>query len=237
MAYITVKTVGTGDPWTANDMNTYVRANFAAGVPDIFTAAGDLVSASAADVGVVLPVSAINDSILMVNHTNPGKIGWRTPAAARAYCTLSPSNYPIPGNGVYAQLKFNAEAADSGFDTDGKQSVAAGTAWKFQAPRTGYYLVAVFALLGNSDGTAGIAWSDQNKSFLVHLLIGVSLESTMAIKKTQVGDTYKSGVPGIDIIYLVKDEQLYAYGEQYSGSDGYMQGQYKSHISVKYLGS
>lgn len=46
MAYTDVITVATGDTWTAANNNTYIRDNFAAGVPAIFTAAGDIAYAS-----------------------------------------------------------------------------------------------------------------------------------------------------------------------------------------------
>jgi len=56
MAYSPVPTVATGDLWTASNHNTYIRDNFAAGVPDIFQAAGDLVYASGADAAARLPI-------------------------------------------------------------------------------------------------------------------------------------------------------------------------------------
>jgi len=49
MSYTAVPTQNVGDEWTAEDHNTYIRDNFAAGVPDIFTTKGDIAVASAAD--------------------------------------------------------------------------------------------------------------------------------------------------------------------------------------------
>ncbi len=57
-AYTPVPTVNTGDLWTAANHNTYLRDNFAAGVPDIFTTKGDLAVASAADAAGRLGVGA-----------------------------------------------------------------------------------------------------------------------------------------------------------------------------------
>jgi len=65
MAYSAVPTVATGDLWTASNHNTYIRDNFAAGVPDIFQAAGDLVYGSAADAAARLPIGA-NGQILSI---------------------------------------------------------------------------------------------------------------------------------------------------------------------------
>jgi len=57
-AYTPVPTVNTGDLWTAANHNTYIRDNFAAGVPDIFTTKGDLALASGADAAGRLGVGA-----------------------------------------------------------------------------------------------------------------------------------------------------------------------------------
>jgi len=42
MAYTAVPTITTGDVATAAWGNTYIKSNFAAGVPDIFTADGEV---------------------------------------------------------------------------------------------------------------------------------------------------------------------------------------------------
>ena len=64
MTYNAVPTVATGDLWTASNHNTYVRDNFAASVPDIFTAKGQIAVASAAD--AASPLNAGSDyKILM----------------------------------------------------------------------------------------------------------------------------------------------------------------------------
>ena len=49
MAYSVVPTVSTGDSWTAANHNTYVKDNFAASAPDLFTTKGDLAVAAGAD--------------------------------------------------------------------------------------------------------------------------------------------------------------------------------------------
>jgi len=54
MAYNPVPTVTTGDLWTAANHNTYIRDNFAAGVPDIFTAKGQIAVASGENAAGVL---------------------------------------------------------------------------------------------------------------------------------------------------------------------------------------
>ena len=58
MAYNAVPTVATGDTWSAANHNTYIRDNFAASVPDIFTAAGDIAYATAANAAAPLAIGA-----------------------------------------------------------------------------------------------------------------------------------------------------------------------------------
>ena len=49
MAYTEVPTVAVGDLYTADNFNTYLRDNFAAGIPDKFTAHGDIGAGEGAD--------------------------------------------------------------------------------------------------------------------------------------------------------------------------------------------
>lgn len=58
MAYSALPTYTTGDVFTAANANTYWRDNFAAGVPDIFTAAGDIAYATAANAASPLAIGA-----------------------------------------------------------------------------------------------------------------------------------------------------------------------------------
>lgn len=66
MAYTPVPTVSTGDSWTAQDMNRYVKDNFAAGVPGLMTTKGDIVAATGVDAAARVGVGA-NDSVLFAN--------------------------------------------------------------------------------------------------------------------------------------------------------------------------
>jgi hypothetical protein len=66
MAYATVPTVATGDLWTAANHNSYIRDNFAAGVPDIFTTKGDLAVATGPDAAARLAAGS-DGQIMQVN--------------------------------------------------------------------------------------------------------------------------------------------------------------------------
>lgn len=66
MAYSVVPTAVTGDLWTAANHNTYIKDNFAATLPDAFTAAGDIPYASAADTLALLSIGTAGQ-VLRVN--------------------------------------------------------------------------------------------------------------------------------------------------------------------------
>src|SRR3972149_1027593 len=71
MAYSVVPTVATGDLWTAANHNTYIRDNFLAGVPGIFTAAGDLAYASAPGAASRLPIGAVGKTLRVSSGNLP----------------------------------------------------------------------------------------------------------------------------------------------------------------------
>lgn len=75
MSYTPVPTVNTGDLWSASQHNTYIKENFAAGVPDIFTAKGDLPAASAADAAGRLAVGS-NGQVLKADSTQSLGLAW-----------------------------------------------------------------------------------------------------------------------------------------------------------------
>ena len=77
MAYTEVKTVIDGDSWTANDMNVYVKDNFAAGVPDLMTTKGDIVAATGADAAARVGVGA-NGTVLIADSTQAAGVKWGT---------------------------------------------------------------------------------------------------------------------------------------------------------------
>lgn len=59
MAFNTVPTVATGDLWTAANHNTFVRDNFNAGVPAIFSAKGDLAIGDGDKQAIRLPLGTM----------------------------------------------------------------------------------------------------------------------------------------------------------------------------------
>jgi hypothetical protein len=99
MAYTAVPTVATGDTWTAANHNTYIRDNFAAGVPDAFTAKGDLFVGTGADAGTRVGVGA-NGTELVADSSETTGVKWTTPAhnATSAAVHGLPSGANVLGN-------------------------------------------------------------------------------------------------------------------------------------------
>lgn len=108
MAYNTPPTKSVGDTLTAAEWNTYVRDNMAAGVPDLFTAQGDLVVASAANVAAVLPAS-YNHYVLESTGVG-GALQW---TATVPQCRIHKSTtQSIPDN-TLTEIAFDSEDADT----------------------------------------------------------------------------------------------------------------------------
>lgn len=76
MPYTPVPTKNTGDTFTANEFNTYIRDNFAAGVPDIFEAPGDLAVGAGVDAATRLAAGS-NWDVLSIDPNAPNKLTWR----------------------------------------------------------------------------------------------------------------------------------------------------------------
>ena len=141
MAYADIGDFAPDDALTAADMDQ-IRANFQAGVPDIFTTKGDLAVATAADAASRLAVGA-NDSTLVAASGEATGLAWQIQPAARVY---NDANID-PDTGQWVTLTFNQER----FDTDAVHSVAANTS-RFTIPANGggLYLIGVNINAGTS---------------------------------------------------------------------------------------
>jgi hypothetical protein len=163
MAYSAVPTVSTGDYWTAANHNTYIRDNFAAGVPDIFTTAGDLVYATGANAAARLALGAAG-SVLRAGASAPS---W---APYVGCVTRRTSNQSIP-NTTETAVSFTSEDFDSDAYHDNSTnpsritipSALGGTYWvyagiKFDGNATG---VRYIGIQKNGSGT-NLARVDQD---------------------------------------------------------------------------
>lgn len=80
MAYSVVPTVATGDLWTASNHNTYIRDNFAAGVPGLFSAAGDLIYGTGMQAAAKLSIGTQGKILKVLSSGLPG---WGGPQIKR----------------------------------------------------------------------------------------------------------------------------------------------------------
>jgi hypothetical protein len=84
MAYTPVPTAYDGAPgWTARFVNTYIRDNFAAGIPDIFVAKGDIAGATATNAAGRLAVGA-NNTLLTADSAQTTGLRWQVDPAIDA---------------------------------------------------------------------------------------------------------------------------------------------------------
>lgn len=113
MAYTAVPTVATGDLWTAANHNTYIRDNFAAGIPDIFTTKGDIAVATASDAAARLGVGS-DGQLLTADSSQSTGLKWS------AFATVAAT-----------QAEQEAGSSTTAFTTPGRQQYhpSASKAW------------------------------------------------------------------------------------------------------------
>lgn len=117
MAYADIGDKSTGDIFT-EAMWDQIRANFQAGVPDIFTTKGDIAVATGADAASRLAVGA-DDSILVADSGESTGIAWQIQPACRAYN----SGAFDPATSSWVSITLDSER----FDTDAMHSTSTNT--------------------------------------------------------------------------------------------------------------
>lgn len=145
--YTPVPVVMAGDWIDEVFINTYWGDNMAAGVPDIFTAVGDLAIGSGPDSAGVLPVGS-NGQLLVVDSSEPLGIKWG--GLSRTVLTRS-SSQSMGGAGT-AFVTWDQEIVD---DEDLHNNVTNNTRLTFASP--GLYLVG-FILL-TQPGVSAVAYA------------------------------------------------------------------------------
>lgn len=206
MAFVTVPEVSTGDHWSAKDINQYFRDNFAAGIPDIFTAKGDIVSASAADAGVILSVGA-NGSILAADSSASGGLAWRDFGAAASAYSISTTSLGVGTNGVDTPARYFTELTDP----LSAQFVTTTTDYSFTVPSgyDGYYLIH-FQM--SSGGGAGEGYA-VNEGWKVKIYVNGAAVSTCGqwISQVSSSDNMQTFTAGSDILHLAAGDVVKVY--------------------------
>ena len=215
MAYTAVPIVATGDLWTASNHNTYIRDNFAAGVPDIFTTKGDLAVASAADTAARLAAGA-NGQTLVADSAQALGIKWDGGIAA--HCVVNPAQNILTD--VESLVRFDTET----FDSHG--CVTTGANWRFIAPVSGiYYVSTVLGFLSNS------GWADGEIAYAKLYLNGASY-IFLDRKQSMITGNLTMTLSGGTLISMTATQFIYLQIFQNSGSTLSLQPFDLNHISI-----
>jgi hypothetical protein len=196
MAYTAWVNRATGYVALATDWNI-IGANFAAGVPDIFTAKGDIAVATAADAASPLAVGA-NGTLLTAASGEATGLGWTTPSVARSYARYKISaEFALPNN---AATLVNYDTVVYDDDT----AVTTGAAWKFTVPAShdGYFLVCASILIKSNAN-----WTAAEKMEL-QLFKNNSIYCVLASTYAQATGTYALFTTGSAVISLVATDYI-----------------------------
>lgn len=206
MSYSSMTPKSTGDIPDESDWNQIVD-NFAAGVPDIFTAKGQLAVGSGADAVGLLSAGA-NGKILTADDGETLGLKWGdglSSVLARAKVSSTKSLL----NNTITIVDYDS------VDFDTNSAITTGSSWKFTAPETGYYLVQASIVLESSS-----SWGHEtNKEEFASLLYkNGSLFARLATQSAhEIGD-YVIGITGMTIVSLSQNDYIDVRAYQESGA-------------------
>jgi len=199
MAYTAVPTKSTGDLWTAADHNTYIKDNFAAGVPDIFTTKGDIAVATGANVATILGVGT-NGQVLVADSSESCGVKWDSLFNEQTYARYKVSSTKSLTSGSTTIVDFDTED----FDTD--SAVTTGASWKFTVPADydGYYIIcATVTLESSANWNAGerlILMAYKNNALFSYIGVWTCIDSgTRIVSATGVSIMSLAAADYIDI--------------------------------------
>lgn len=206
MAYNAVPTVSNGDTWTAANWNTYVRDNFAAGIPDIFTARGDIALATGANAAARLAIGRDNQ-VLVPDTVSTGARWGGSGHFARYKSTSSISC----ASGSVTRLQFDTK------DYDLSNAVTTGASWAYVTPALGVYMVCCsLEIYTATAGTAGAAGTE----YSVIMYSGTAATAYITRKYVQVNTKPTQYLPlfGTCVTYAAAGTSLSVRLYQNSGS-------------------
>lgn len=201
MAYNAVPTAATGNLWTAAQHNVYVRGNFAAGLPDQFTAKGQLAAATGANAMAALSVGA-NGAYLQANSGETSGMLWGAHFGAGA----TDETYQEAGMNPSKWYKkaYDVENWDT-WGVSAALTVGASDSY-FTAMVSGYYLViaTMYTYRSASSWDAGtiLQWGVQ-----VAVTASASGAAMMTIQASGLKTFY---MQFCDILYATAGQQIRA---------------------------
>lgn len=202
MAYNPVPSAANGHVFTGTYINRYIRDNFAACVPDIFTAKGDLAVASGADAASPLAVGA-DGQLLVASSAATLGIAWGGPGRVRA--AGGTQTIKVNGaNDVAGWLKLTL------YDTETFDVYGAWADDRFTALIPGYYFVGLTSYI---DVDTSYFYALSNCAQLGIYKNG-TLFTKLGYNHVRNDDTLqtKLNIPGsADVLYLAAGDYLEFY--------------------------
>ena len=149
MAFTTLPTYSTGDSVTAANWNTYIKNNFAAMPPDVFTATGEIFVGEGADTGGVLSPGVVGQPLIVATGETIG-VKWSSTTVTSKFVFGRYSNDDYSGDDTFGGSSFLISVHDaSGYNVPADaQMVLALLRVKWNAGSTDDYVV-----LGNTSDT------------------------------------------------------------------------------------
>ena len=206
MTYNPVPTQTVDDNWTADEHNTYIRDNFAAGVPDIFTTKGDLAVATGADAAARLGVGA-DGTVLTADSGEETGLKYATIGTNPLYARYKVAAVTSLTNDTDVIVNFGTEE----FDTE--NAVTVGASWKLTVPVgfAGYYLIPALVTLESAAFDAG-------EYLQISVYVGETLKTIIAKRVVDTAGTFVLSVGGSVIVYLADEDEVSIKAKQNSGA-------------------
>lgn len=228
MAYTAVPTQSAGGTWDYDDHNTYIRDNFAATTPDVFTAKGDLFIGTGADTGAVLSAGT-NGYVHTADSTQTTGTKWASLATGGGIA----ARYKVGatqtiGSASTTIVQFNTAV----YDTADPDAVTTGASWKFTVPSgmDGYYMVCATVYLQSS-----ASWTEGEYCRL-ELFKGGVLDQYLGAKFVTATGTYNVSVTGMGVISLAATNYIDVRLTQNSGANVVVENDGNfSHIAIARL--
>ena len=195
MAYTDIPTVSVGDLYTAANFNTYLKDNFAAGIPDAFTAKGDIAFGEGVDTIGILALGNAGDWLTCDAGETLG-VKWDAPASFFDWFTF----------GAFTCASLDNAALDSS-DTWGNGLIE-DIPTCFNIPDTGAHLYLTSLSVLNTDSGGFNGWVtlrehyNTGKVYMVTRGLGGSdANSTSQVWNTQTGLMVSDSSQEVCMIY------------------------------------
>jgi len=223
MAYTAIPTQNTGDTVTAADFNSWVKGNFEVSIPDIFTAAGQIAVASAADAAGVLAAPTSSGLTIVSDTSTALQMAWGAISLGGVYARAHSEADQTISNASATIVRFDTE------DSDTASVITTGASWKTTIPagQGGKYLVT-----GSLRFKSSANWAANEYGILAFYKNG-SLSYVPQIKFMQAAGTYLVGFSFFGILDLAAADYIDLRVTQNSGGDIVVDGQaIYTHVAI-----